>query len=154
MIRSSEVLHSITYVSKSRIDSDKRSEEISSLTRLAKRRNEQDGITGVLILENDIFYQTIEGIESNLVRLFDSIKRDSRHEEIKLLMFDSIEKRAFSDWSLDTFLIDDPKQVPAITRETLHRIKSSDQDSEMNEHSAFLKKVVGELAQFRVKGFD
>ncbi len=148
------MLHSITYISKANIDPDKSAEELASLTRMAKRRNEMDNITGVLILENGVFYQTIEGPESKLMRLFESIKRDQRHEDIVLLISEPIEKQVFSDWSLDSFVIDDVQKVPSETMEALRKIRSNELEPEPTRHSAFVMNVVKELGNFRVGGLD
>ena len=55
-------------------------------------------ISGLLALQDDHFLQVIEGARVDIDRTFDSICRDGRHTDIKLLANTEIPKRQFSRW--------------------------------------------------------
>jgi NADH/NAD ratio-sensing transcriptional regulator Rex len=44
--------------------------------------------------------QYLEGPEYNVLRLYDTIKRDNRHSNIQLIQTKDIQEKIFSDWSM------------------------------------------------------
>ncbi len=66
----------------------------------AERNNRRDQITGVIALHGGRFLQAAEGARSDLDRLLERIRRDARHQDVRLLAFGPISERAFPNWAM------------------------------------------------------
>lgn len=69
---------------------------------LAKSRkfNQENDITGCLLLYERRFLQYLEGNQLKILELYDRIKSDSRHSSVTLLYHDNIEVREFETWDM------------------------------------------------------
>lgn len=65
-----------------------------------RARNRSEGITGVLVFDRGAFFQWIEGPNLPLQRIWTSIRRDIRHNDIRVLADTSIPVRLFQDWHM------------------------------------------------------
>jgi hypothetical protein len=65
-----------------------------------RRKNQQQEVTGLLLYNEGTFIQVIEGTRDVIQDLFQIIKKDPRHSNIVKLLDESIESRAFPDWSM------------------------------------------------------
>lgn len=91
-------MHSLLYVSHSLIrPGSKEMEEIASHSQL---RNAQSGLTGYLFHDNGCFLQVIEGLEDDVTAVYSSIQRDPRHENVRTLRYEEIDRRAFGAWAM------------------------------------------------------
>lgn len=74
--------------------------DLIELLRQSRKRNVEDGVTGLLLYGSERFVQTIEGpplaIESLRVRL----RRDPRHHSYRELFLQEAKSRAFTSWSM------------------------------------------------------
>jgi len=73
------------------------------LTRLldyARQRNEQEGITGVLLYSEGSFMQYLEGPADALMRVYAIIKANPMHFGLIDLVREPISSRAFGEWSM------------------------------------------------------
>jgi hypothetical protein len=77
-----------------------RPEEIEYLLTRARERNEEYGITGVLLYIGGNFMQYIEGPAGNLELIYKIIREDKQHSGIILVTRETIEEREFGDWSM------------------------------------------------------
>lgn len=75
--------------------------ELSDLLAEARLRNEQHGITGILIYNAGYFAQILEGDEASIESLLANIKKDPRHDEYYLVSRGEITERYFSAWAMD-----------------------------------------------------
>ena len=75
-------------------------QDISMIVESSSVNNAELEITGVLLEYNNCFLQYLEGPEYNVLRLYDTIKRDNRHSNIQLIQNKYIQERIFSDWSM------------------------------------------------------
>jgi len=66
----------------------------------ARRKNAENGVTGLLCYDNRQFLQIIEGETDVILDLFHAIQSDPRHANIRILHEGDIEKRAFDDWKM------------------------------------------------------
>jgi len=66
----------------------------------SEARNEQSGITGVLLASETHFLQALEGKFEDVNALFRRIFRDDRHEELTLISFSVIDARLFRGWGM------------------------------------------------------
>ena len=81
-------------------------EDIATIISKARILNKKNGVTGSLIFHNNFFFQLIEGPKKNILRLYENIKRDTRHSDVKTIWNGPKPKRDFDHWSL-AFLSDD-----------------------------------------------
>lgn len=66
----------------------------------SRRNNPGKGITGLLCVANDIFVQVIEGGRDEVCELFNTIVRDERHRDVRLLVYEEIAERRFGGWTM------------------------------------------------------
>lgn len=76
------------------------SQDIEDLLFQIREKNKRLAITGILLLIQGKFIQYIEGQASEIDKVYEKIKIDTRHNELVLLDSGEIEKRQFKDWSM------------------------------------------------------
>lgn len=79
----------------------------------ARTFNQKNGITGILLYDNQQFGQIIEGEHVNVMRAWKRIQEDKRHHRVELLEIREITERSFPEWLLrfyggDTLIRDYP----------------------------------------------
>jgi hypothetical protein len=68
---------------------------------LASRiNNAKNNIVGVLYFGDGCFFQCLEGEETAVDLLYEKIRKDSRHKELKILTRKSIDSLSFSKWNM------------------------------------------------------
>ena len=96
----------ITYISRLTRAFDRL--EIQQLGLLSEERNRLDGITGVLLCFDSLFFQVLEGEPDRVDALFAHIRRDPRHKDLLCLRAeDDIPARRFPDWPMHTCDLDE-----------------------------------------------
>jgi Sensors of blue-light using FAD len=63
-------------------------------------RNEELGLTGMLLFSGGNIIQSLEGPTEVVEETFAAIERDSRHHGVLVVLREPIEQRAFPDWSM------------------------------------------------------
>jgi hypothetical protein len=91
-------MYRLIYKSRSRLPIDW--DFIHELIGSSGEKNEELGITGILLASKSHFLQVLEGHFDEVNRLFLRIARDERHEEVQLISFDCVESRLFGGWSM------------------------------------------------------
>lgn len=74
--------------------------ELNGFLSSIRRKNQTQGITGLLLYNDEAFIQVIEGRKGIIDHVFKLISQDARHSNIVKLLEEPIEKRAFPDWSM------------------------------------------------------
>lgn len=87
----------------------------------AQTRNPNDGITGLLLYHEGTFLQVLEGDEEDVLRCFERISADPRHEDVWELARVETNERAFNLWSVGMAGIDD---MPRCFQKSLRDFKS------------------------------
>ena len=146
-------MRTISYVSDSVIPSEILRGEVATLVASAQKRNQDLAVTGVLFFENDHFFQTIEGPEETVGRLYEQIERDHRHRNVSKLLDEPIGMRAFEGWSLDTFYVDNPDLINPVTLTALRSLHQYNFGFEANSLIHFIKKMIDEMDTFKIE-FD
>lgn len=77
--------------------------QLEQLHHKATQFNKQHHITGLLLYNDGIFFQLLEGEESTINTLFASIKKDFRHYDVRQIYAHPTHKRQFADWSMRFF---------------------------------------------------
>ncbi len=74
--------------------------DLLELTSAAQRRNGREGITGLMLYDNDRFFQWLEGPADSVDRVMDDIRVDRRHTDVEVIDRQPAEMRAFAAWSM------------------------------------------------------
>ena len=87
--------------------------KLMTLLAECRRKNAAVGVTGMLLYQSGSFFQVLEGDEDTLLELYEHISADRRHGKARKLIFEAIDQRDFSDWTM---------AYPAATRRQLAEI--------------------------------
>jgi hypothetical protein len=66
----------------------------------SRRNNPRRGLTGILCFSDDLFIQVLEGGRDAVCTLFETIVRDARHHQVRILSFEEIRERQFAGWTM------------------------------------------------------
>jgi len=66
----------------------------------SRKNNPARGITGLLCVSDDIFMQVLEGGRDEVCELYNTIVRDNRHRQVRLLSYEEISERRFGNWTM------------------------------------------------------
>lgn len=75
-------------------------QDLLALLTKARIKNNQLGITGMMIYHQREVMQILEGEKSAVQALFDTIVEDPRHTRVSVFYEGEIHDRAFKDWSM------------------------------------------------------
>lgn len=143
-------MHVISYISNANVSETAIHDEIVKIVDVAQSKNKAHGVTGVLFYANDYFFQTIEGNEPELRKIYKSIEKDPRHSNINKLVDEPITDRAFVDWSLDTFYIDNPALINPQSIGLLQALYVRNFGVDKTGLIEFLKKMIDEMDTFKI----
>jgi hypothetical protein len=73
---------------------------MESILEQSRINNPRQGITGILCYTNDVFIQVLEGGRDEVCELFNTIVRDERHHNVRILVYEEIAARYFSNWTM------------------------------------------------------
>ena len=71
-----------------------------NLLNAARIRNEQLELTGLLVYVDGGFTQCIEGPTASINKLWKSLLRDTRHQDISLIEREQVSSRRYPDWRM------------------------------------------------------
>ena len=75
-------------------------DSLDELLALARARNAEQDITGMLLYSEGSFIQVLEGPEQAVQNTFSKIEKDTRHREVKVVLRTHVDERAFAEWSM------------------------------------------------------
>jgi hypothetical protein len=104
-------------------------DELVELLHLARLRNAEGGLTGMLLYCSQSFLQMLEGDPVALESTYARIMADSRHSKLRLLMNIDIDARLFPDWTMGFEHVDDEElaeELDGFTPETEHPLVNPD----------------------------
>ena len=90
----------LLYVSRSRLRLPQQEPEIDRIVDWSRGRNGELDVTGALIFTERNFAQYLEGPERAVDGLMDSIGRDPRHGEIRIIYREPVRSRVFPTWAM------------------------------------------------------
>ncbi len=76
--------------------------EIEKIVDSCQRNNAGLDITGVLLYSQMRFIQYLEGEARKIAGLYDRIKTDPRHEQVRMICYGPIAERSFPSWHMAT----------------------------------------------------
>jgi hypothetical protein len=94
------MLVSLIYVSRSLLNFPDEAAEVDRIVGVSVARNEGLSVTGALIFTGKRFAQVLEGPESSLDELMNSIRRDPRHTDLTVVQQTPVAERRFAGWSM------------------------------------------------------
>ncbi len=74
--------------------------ELHELALAAQSRNRNEAVTGLVLYDDDRFFQWLEGPTDSLERIMQSIWNDPRHTDIEVLHTQPIAARTFGKWNM------------------------------------------------------
>lgn len=81
-------------------------DDLVTLLRQARARNQANGVTGLLLHREDSFFQVLEGKQEQVMQIFSSIERDPRHHRVEVLFQGPTATREFDDWRMGFIELD------------------------------------------------
>jgi len=96
-------MKTICYISN--VDKDLNTKGIKELCDFVELFNNNENISGVLIIRNKHFFQIIEGEEVKIDQLYSRIMKDTRHNGIIKLVDAKIKDRVFDDFNTGKYEI-------------------------------------------------
>jgi hypothetical protein len=94
------VIVSLLYVSRKALPAVAEEHEIAQIVQWSMQRNLQLEVTGLLLATAGHFAQILEGPQPAIDALMTRIRRDWRHQNVRVLRETEIENRFFPNWSL------------------------------------------------------
>jgi len=104
-------------------------DELVALLELARLKNTETGLTGMLLYCSQSFLQMLEGDPAALESTYGRIMADSRHAKMRLLMNVDIDTRLFPDWTMGFEHLDEEElaeDLDGFTPETEHPLVNPD----------------------------
>jgi len=89
---------------------------LSDILKVARRNNHARGVTGALVLyeHKNRFAQVLEGAEDDVRALFETIKEDSRHDNVEIRHADEVTAGVFRRWAMALVLEHRENDVPLV----------------------------------------
>ena len=104
------LLHNVVYCSQAGPDMDDAA--VAKIIDISRRKNPEQGITGLLVFGSGIFFQWLEGPRDNVTRLMATIDADRRHNNVvHLSVTDEVRERMFPDWDMELVTGEDIRDV-------------------------------------------
>ncbi|GAC20341.1 BLUF domain-containing protein [Paraglaciecola arctica] len=92
-------------------------QDFDDILAVSTKNNYEQDITGFLVVNGQNFFQVLEGSKKHVFTLLEAIRRDPRHQNLRVIISEIIEKRDYPNWSMgfvcnwDNDLSDDLKSV-------------------------------------------
>lgn len=74
--------------------------DLQDILAKSEKNNTELGITGLLVILDKKFFQVLEGPATAMNTLYEKIMRDSRHKNPRLISYNPIHDRQFTEWSM------------------------------------------------------
>jgi len=73
---------------------------LDSILEQSRAHNPRLGITGILCFGDEVFIQVLEGGRDEVCELYNTIARDDRHRNVRILSYEEIHERRFGAWTM------------------------------------------------------
>jgi hypothetical protein len=92
--------------------------QLVTLLERSRKKNTQLGLTGMLLYNDGCFIQVLEGSNTAVHGMFNTIAADLRHHSVSQLVEREIEDRQFDDWAMAFQNLKDPSvhQIPGYSQ--------------------------------------
>jgi hypothetical protein len=82
-----------------------------SILQSARVHNRVAGITGILCQGQGLYIQILEGERSNVNRLYATLIKDKRHQNVELVSIEEVQTRRFPEWSMAHVVISESDPI-------------------------------------------
>jgi hypothetical protein len=119
--------------------------DLENILSSARKRNLEEGVTGLLLFTEGKFMQYLEGPQAGVLKIFDIIKTSGLHKDITEVSRQPLGRREYGDWSM-AFLADvDAHALPRSGEDAalIHGLEAQATDASSAAHdqmSEFWKK--------------
>lgn len=93
-----------------------RPSDIGNILDVSTSNNHERKITGFLAHNGRHFMQALEGEREEVLEIYDRITKDNRHFGLVQIIGEQITQRAFPDWGMNYFRVDEPKGHTMVVR--------------------------------------
>lgn len=107
-------MYRLVYVSTARESLN--TEDIGRILDVSQSNNHERYLTGFLVHNGRNFMQALEGAYDEVREIYDRILLDDRHEGVVQILGENIRKRAFPDWAMNYFRVDDRSSGAMVIR--------------------------------------
>ncbi|MEL7284122.1 MAG: BLUF domain-containing protein [Pseudomonadota bacterium] len=83
--------------------------DIGNILDVSQSNNHERLITGFLAHNGRHFMQALEGEREEVMSVYDKIVADARHFGVVQIIGENIASRAFPEWAMNYFRVDDPR---------------------------------------------
>jgi len=90
--------------------------EIGEILDASQSNNHERLITGFLAHNGRHFMQAIEGVRDEVLDIYERILTDRRHSGVVQIVGEEISDRAFPEWAMNYFRVDDPRGHAMVIR--------------------------------------
>ena len=97
-LTSNDLVYELTY--RSTMVDGLQIKDIEDIIEEATKTNQELNITGCLVCQNNSFFQLMEGPKSNVLLIYEKIKKDPRHYDLEILTRKINSNRFFPKWSM------------------------------------------------------
>ena len=97
-LSSEDLIYELTY--KSTMTDGLQITDIEDIIHEATATNQENNITGCLVCQDNNFFQLLEGPKSNVLFVFEKIKKDPRHYDLEVITRKINSHRFFPYWSM------------------------------------------------------
>lgn len=73
----------------------------------SRTNNKKNGLVGVLYFGNGCFFQCLEGAAEAVDKLYETLLKDTRHKDLKVLSRKPIDALSFSSWNMKHVSLED-----------------------------------------------
>lgn len=104
------LLYNVVYCSRATAGVD--AAAVDRIIESSRRRNPEQGITGMLVFGSGVFFQWLEGPRDNVMQLMAVLRADPRHENVvQLSEIEEVRERLFPDWDMELVTSDHIRDV-------------------------------------------
>ena len=119
------LLHNAVYCSRAAAGVDDAA--VARIIEVSRRKNPEQGITGLLVFGSGIFFQWLEGPRDNVTQLMATITADDRHEQVvHLTASDEVRERMFPNWDMELVTGEDIRDVLTDALDTAREPKNAE----------------------------
>ncbi len=107
-------MYRLVYVSTARDDLG--DSDIGRILDVSQSNNHERYLTGFLAHNGRHFMQALEGEYDEVREIYDRILSDDRHQGVVQILGETIEKRAFPEWAMNYYRVDDRASGAMVVR--------------------------------------
>lgn len=116
--------------------------DFRSIAMFSSISNKQQNISGLLLHNNGLIMQVLEGPEDEVKALYSKIERDNRHCDVKVELSAEFESPYFQDWSMGYRPLETSEQMDAFFK--VSKVNLDKDDPRIAEDG--LREIIGNFA--------